>query len=177
MRLAFYLRHRHSLLMQFDPFKRISAGSAAHNLKRPLSSAARSQAQTTDSSLDNPHRPTKMSKIDGMQKSTAQSRLGSPARSSTHSGPQRRSGGRSKLVDASKVSQKSKSVPLLSLPQPDQPLHDLEYIRQTYRIKDLKKQWEENPKSPLSNYYTMAKDSQPKYELEAVLIYGKSGWR
>jgi len=179
MRLAFYLRLRHSLLMQLDPFKRISTASAAHSLKRPLSSAARpmSHAQTADSSLDNFQRPTKMSKVDGMQKSTAQSRFGSPSKSSTQFSSQRRGGGQPKSFETNKITHKLKSVPLLSLPQPDKPLHDLDFIKQTFYTRGLKKQWEDNPKSPLSNYYTMSKDSQPKYGMQAVLIHGKSGWR
>src|SRR5258705_13422368 len=105
MHLAFCLRHRHSLLMQLDPFKWVSAGSAVHNLKRPLSSAARPlcQAQTMDFSLDNSERPTKMFKIDGIQKPTAHPLLKSPSKCSARIGS-RRAGGRSKELKTTKVS-------------------------------------------------------------------------
>lgn len=54
-----------------------------------------------------------------------------------------------------------------------EPLHDAEYIRATYKTKTLKGDWEQNPKSPLTNFLVNTlKDSKPVVAFSQGLLNG-----
>ncbi|KAI0047834.1 P-loop containing nucleoside triphosphate hydrolase protein [Auriscalpium vulgare] len=69
-------------------------------------------------------------------------------------------------------------APGLVLPTPSDPVNDADYIKKTYAsATPLKKAWEDNPKSPLSNFMMTTVSRQPSYSYQEALINGKSGWR
>jgi len=58
------------------------------------------------------------------------------------------------------------------------PVCDVHHIEATYKIKPIKAEWIQNPKSPVSNFMMNALDSQPVYEPVQVLIEnGQQVWR
>jgi hypothetical protein len=69
----------------------------------------------------------------------------------------------------------SASVP--ALPRENDPIHDAEYIDRVFQKVPLKKGWEENPKSPLSNFLNQFGASPPVYQHVEVSLHGKRGWR
>ncbi|CCO26779.1 putative ATP-dependent RNA helicase DHX36 [Rhizoctonia solani AG-1 IB] len=65
---------------------------------------------------------------------------------------------------------------LLSLPALDGPLHDEFYIKQTEvdpKLPPVKDRWIENPKSTVSNYYTLHFGKQPTYEANDCVFEGR----
>ncbi|KAA1471478.1 P-loop containing nucleoside triphosphate hydrolase protein [Dentipellis sp. KUC8613] len=167
--------------MQFDPTKHTPVGLPS--LKRPhaTGSPATPPVKTTDSLLDRisdvaSQPPAKMMKLDQAESSRAS---GASSRSGSHRAPR---GGPTRSSGKSRGSKNSKghsggSASVLALPQVDDPIHDLSFITKTYKSKDLKKAWEENPKSPLSNFLSAWKGTQPTYQLQPITLNGKSGWR
>jgi hypothetical protein len=69
----------------------------------------------------------------------------------------------------------SASVP--ALPRENDPIHDAEYIDRVFHKVPLKKGWEDNPKSPLSNFHNQVGASPPVYQHVEVSLHGKRGWR
>lgn len=67
------------------------------------------------------------------------------------------------------------SVP--TLPRENDPIHDAEYIDRVFQKVPLKKAWEDNPKSPLSNFLNQVGASPPAYQHVEVSLHGKRGWR
>jgi hypothetical protein len=65
---------------------------------------------------------------------------------------------------------------ILSLPRENDPIHDAEYINQVHQKVPLKKAWEQNPKSPLSNLLSQL-GNNPVYQHDEVTINGSRGWR
>lgn len=65
----------------------------------------------------------------------------------------------------------------LALPREDEPIHDAEYIDRVHQKVPLKEAWEQNPKSPLSNFLRQLGVNSPKYCLHEITIRGKHGWR
>jgi hypothetical protein len=65
----------------------------------------------------------------------------------------------------------------LTLPREDDPIHDAEYINRVHQKVPLKEAWEENPKSPLSNFLGQLRPNPPKYCLVEITIHGNNGWR
>lgn len=68
----------------------------------------------------------------------------------------------------------SSSIP--ALPRENDPIHDAEYINQVHQKVPLKKAWEQNPKSPLSNLLGQL-GNNPVYRHDEVTINGSRGWR
>ena len=68
------------------------------------------------------------------------------------------------------------STSVLALPRESDPIHDAEYINQVHQKVPLKKGWEQNPKSPLSNLLSQLGDN-PVYRHDEVTINGNRGWR
>ncbi|KAI0003674.1 hypothetical protein BJV74DRAFT_478493 [Russula compacta] len=69
------------------------------------------------------------------------------------------------------------SSSVLTLPQENDPIHNAEYINRVHRKVPMKKAWEQNPKSPLSNFLDQSGASPPIYQHEEVSIHGNHGWR
>ncbi|KAI0275064.1 P-loop containing nucleoside triphosphate hydrolase protein [Gloeopeniophorella convolvens] len=69
----------------------------------------------------------------------------------------------------------SASIP--SLPREGDPVHDANYIAAAFQKVPLKKGWDTNPKSPLSNYLGQVGANPPSYQHDEVSIHGKRGWR
>jgi hypothetical protein len=67
------------------------------------------------------------------------------------------------------------SIP--ALPREDDPVHDAEYINRVHQKVPLKKAWEQNPKSPLSNVLDQLGANPPVYRHVEVSIFGNRGWR
>jgi hypothetical protein len=65
---------------------------------------------------------------------------------------------------------------VLALPRENDPIHDVEYINQVHQKVPLKKGWEQNPKSPLSNLLSQL-GNNPAYRHDQVTINGNRGWR
>ena len=76
-----------------------------------------------------------------------------------------------------KKARQPKGPPVLTLPRENDPIHDAEYINRVHRKVPLKKAWEQNPKSPLSNFLDRSGASPPIYQHEEVSIHGNHGWR
>lgn len=68
------------------------------------------------------------------------------------------------------------SSSVLALPRENDPIHDAEYINQVYQKVPLKKAWEQNPKSPLSNLLSQL-GGNPVYRHDEAIINGSRGWR
>jgi len=68
------------------------------------------------------------------------------------------------------------SSSVLALPRENDPIHDAEYINQVHQKVLLKKAWEQNPKSPLSNLLSQL-GGNPAYRHDEVTINGTRGWR
>jgi hypothetical protein len=66
---------------------------------------------------------------------------------------------------------------VLALPREDDPIHDAEYINRVHQKVPLKKAWEQNPKSPLSNFLEQLEVDSPAYRHDEVSIHGNCGWR
>lgn len=66
---------------------------------------------------------------------------------------------------------------VLALPRENDPIHDAEYINRVHRKGPLKEVWEQNPKSPLSNFLAQDGPNPLKYRYDEILIHGNSGWR
>ncbi|KAI0322332.1 P-loop containing nucleoside triphosphate hydrolase protein [Amylostereum chailletii] len=99
--------------------------------------------------------------------------------SSSHRAPR---GFRSNKAGSSKPSgskggQSSKANKETALPQPDGPVHDFNYIKETYQTRPLKKTLEDNPKSPLSNWLKAYEHNPPAYKLQEINLNGKRGYR
>jgi hypothetical protein len=90
------------------------------------------------------------------------------SRQSSHSG-------KNKKARQSGVSSFHSSV--LALPRENDPVHDAEYINRVHGKVPLKEVWEQNPKSPLSNYLAQHGANSLKYLHDEILIHGNSGWR
>ena len=71
----------------------------------------------------------------------------------------------------------SLSASILALPRENDPIHDTEYITQVFQKVPLKQAWEENPKSPLSNFLNQFGANPPVYQHVEVSLHGKRGWR
>jgi hypothetical protein len=71
----------------------------------------------------------------------------------------------------------SHSSSVLALPRENDPIHDAEYINQVYQKVPLKKAWEQNSKSPLSNVLLSQLGEKPVYRRDEVTINGNRGWR
>ena len=69
------------------------------------------------------------------------------------------------------------SPSVLSLPREGDPIHDAEYIKRVHEKEPLKEAWEQNPKSPLSNFLHQLGANPPEYQHGEVSIHGKHGWR
>ena len=69
------------------------------------------------------------------------------------------------------------SSSVLALPREDDPIHDAEYINRIHQKVPLKKAWEQNPKSPLSNILDQLGVDFPVYRPDEVKIHGNRGWR
>ena len=65
----------------------------------------------------------------------------------------------------------------LALPREDDPVHDAEYINRVHQKVPLKEAWEQNPKSPLTNFLRQLGPNPPKYYYEEITIHGNHGWR
>ncbi|KAF8506701.1 P-loop containing nucleoside triphosphate hydrolase protein [Russula emetica] len=83
--------------------------------------------------------------------------------------------GKNKKARQSGVSSFHSSV--LALPRENDPVHDAEYINRVHGKVPLKEVWEQNPKSPLSNYLAQHGANSLKYLHDKILIHGNSGWR
>ncbi|KAI0689607.1 P-loop containing nucleoside triphosphate hydrolase protein [Cytidiella melzeri] len=98
-----------------------------------------------------PHRPAKTPKVEAAQAgasfSSSKFKDAGPRRHSSSFKPIRGSPLAVKAGAAAKVSAKSR-IPLLP-----EPRHDIDYIKATFKTKPLRTDYEENPKSPLSNYH------------------------
>ena len=66
---------------------------------------------------------------------------------------------------------------VLALPRENDPIHDAEYIDRVFQKVPLKKAWEVNPKSPLSNFLIQFGANPPVYQHVEVSLHGKHGWR
>jgi len=86
-----------------------------------------------------------------------------------------RSGKNKKFRQPGGSSVRSSSV--LALPRVVDPVHDAEYINRVHRKVPLKDAWEQNPKSPLSNFLAQVGANPPGYQHEVVKIRGAHGWR
>jgi hypothetical protein len=76
-----------------------------------------------------------------------------------------------------KKARQSGASSILALPRANDPVHDAEYINRVHGKAPLKEAWEQNPKSPLSNYLAKLGANSIKYLHDEILIYGNSGWR
>lgn len=65
----------------------------------------------------------------------------------------------------------------LALPRENDPVRDAEYINRVHKKNPLKEAWEQNPKSPLSNYLAQNGANPLKYLHDEILIHENSGWR
>lgn len=83
--------------------------------------------------------------------------------------------GKNKKARQSGMSSFHNSV--LALPRANDPVHDAEYINRVHGKAPLKEAWEQNPKSPLSNYLAKLGANPIKYLHDEILICGNSGWR
>jgi hypothetical protein len=86
-----------------------------------------------------------------------------------------RSGKNKKIKKSGGSSYHSSSI--LSLPRENDPIHDAEYINRAYQQVPLKKAWEQNPKSPLSNFLHQLGANSPEYRHDEATINGSRGWR
>ena len=68
------------------------------------------------------------------------------------------------------------SPSILALPRENDPIHDAAYINQVHQKVPLKKAWEQNPKSPLSNLLSQL-GNNCVYRHDEVTINGVRGWR
>ncbi|KAH9081657.1 P-loop containing nucleoside triphosphate hydrolase protein [Lactarius deliciosus] len=66
---------------------------------------------------------------------------------------------------------------ILALPRENDPIHDAEYIDRVFQKVALKKAWDVNPKSPLSNFLNQVGANSPVYRHIEVSLHGKHGWR
>ncbi|KAH9023758.1 P-loop containing nucleoside triphosphate hydrolase protein [Lactarius hengduanensis] len=66
---------------------------------------------------------------------------------------------------------------ILALPRENDPIHDAEYIDRVFQQVALKKAWDVNPKSPLSNFLNQVGANSPVYRHIEVSLHGKRGWR
>ncbi|KAI0961567.1 hypothetical protein AcV7_000638 [Taiwanofungus camphoratus] len=188
---------------RLSPLASPSRPSSHSTLKRPfVHQAAAQSASTTSSSTCSPttdlpsesERPGKVPKLDGTAspsasastsapKSTSASKLPSMSRSNhphaRHTSgpsllsrmppPQAPSSGRGRRGRATAAAVKQ------TLPGP---VYDQDYITNTYRTKHLKSAWEENPKSPLANFYSQHFNDQPVYEsTQGIGANGRTTWR
>ncbi|KAH9950341.1 P-loop containing nucleoside triphosphate hydrolase protein [Amylocystis lapponica] len=195
MRLACLLRNRRRLLMQLDPSRRSSpfasssGSSSLPSLKRPYAQAAHATAPSPFeddptssgsaqrlSSPPDSERPVKVPKIESTDSpSTSSSAMHHSAHShsrqpsllarmhasnASHSG----SGGKGR---SSRGRGGGTATPQQTFTGP-----------RTYKVKPLKSQWEENPKSPLANFLSSTYNKQPAYEcVQGVGANGQIIWR
>ncbi len=94
---------------------------------------------------------------------------------SAYGGRQGSRSGKNKKARQSGMSSFHSSV--LALPRENDPVHDAEYINRVHGKVPLKDVWEQNPKSPLSNFLGQFGDNPPKYRHDEIFIHGNSGWR
>lgn len=159
-RIALSFRHRQRLLMQFDLSQHSSTSlPPTSSLKRAYSPDT---ASLQSSSPSGP--PPKLPKVSNSSK---------PRMRAFHSSRPYSSGGSS----FRRAPKQDRFHPLYSIPQPDDPVHDLLYLQRNYDMTGLKPSWEDNPKSPLSNYCLDIGVTLPKYQTKDVLIDGKPGFR
>ncbi|THH16895.1 hypothetical protein EW146_g3827 [Bondarzewia mesenterica] len=176
---AMFYAFRHRLLMQLDPNQRLVGlpAVAPPPLKRPYASeAVVHSAPKYGTSEDSLKRPTKAPRVEKRQSSPS-SMPPSPLPNPSTSHRSQRGHRAAKPFGILGPSSREKTPLLLSLPQPGHHIHDLTYIRQTHRLKDLKKHWEENPKSPLTDYAMNIGAKAPSYDAQMILIHGRQGWR
>jgi hypothetical protein len=95
--------------------------------------------------------------------------------SGAHGGRQGSRSGKNKKARQPGVSSIHTSA--LALPREDDFIHDAEYINRVYQKVPLKEAWEENPKSPLSNFLGQLGSNPPKYCHVEITIHGIHGWR
>ncbi|KAI0308201.1 P-loop containing nucleoside triphosphate hydrolase protein [Multifurca ochricompacta] len=76
-------------------------------------------------------------------------------------------------VHASRQGTRSGKHAKAKLPGENDPIHDAEYISKVYQKIPLKKVWEANPKSPLSNLLSQVGGNPPMYQHEEASIHGK----
>ena len=95
--------------------------------------------------------------------------------SSAQGGRQSSHSGKNKKARQSGVSPFHSSV--LALPRENDPVHDAEYINRVHGKGPLKEVWEQNPKSPLSNFLAQVGAKPLGYRYDKILIHGNSGWR
>lgn len=152
--------------------KRPSA-SDAHTISRPQ--PFRQQSNTDPF----PVYPTKVPRTSSVETSQEAMRAfgSSPKKhfSSVRGGHQSSHSGKYKRARQSGASSFHSSV--LALPRENNPVHDAEYIKRVHGKVPLKEVWEQNPKSPLSNYLAQQGANPLKYRYDEILIYGNSGWR
>lgn len=95
--------------------------------------------------------------------------------SGAHGGRQGSRSGKNKKARQPGVSSIHTSA--LALPREDDFIHDAEYINRVHQKVPLKEAWEENPKSPLSNFLGQLGSNPPKYCHVEITIHGIHGWR
>ena len=156
--------------------KRPSAADA-HTISRPQ--PFRQQSNTDPFPVHFPVYPAKVPRSASVKTPREAMRAfgSSPKKhfSSAQGGRQNSRSGTNKKARQSGVSSYHSSV--LALPRENDPVHDAEYINRVHKKKPLKKAWEQNPKSPLSNYLAHNGASPLKYLHDEILIHGNSGCR
>lgn len=157
------------------------ASSSGSSLKRPYAQQANSTTRTSALAMsqraggglssapaDPPYeRPAKASKVDNVPAQSHHFASAAHAFQPTRGKQQPRfqaSSSRGSLKNFGQDKTKRNKLPVLN-----EPLHDENHIKATFSAGSLKLEWEMNPKSPLSNYYTLMFDLTPKYEVSKVI--------
>ena len=156
--------------------KRPSAADA-HTISRPQ--PFRQQSNTDPFPVNFPIYPVKVHRSASVETPREAMRAfgSSPKKhfSSAQGGRQSFRSGKNKKARQSGAPSFHSSV--LALPRENDPVHDAEYINRVHGKVPLKEVWEQNPKSPLSNYLAQHGANPLNYLYDEILIHGNSGWR
>lgn len=192
MRLAFVLRHRRRLLMQFDPLRGSQLSSSSSSLKRTLAQQATARkipriegTENSPSAFSSTNRVTTQG-----SSSVFSPEFKMPTSSSSHinSTTKGRGGSFSRPVRAAPPAfggSKSKGRGKSSgsrLPVLEGPFHDSDHItahhEQEYpNLKSLRPIDIQNPKSALSNFQNNAFGTLPQYKFVEGVLNGRHIWR
>jgi hypothetical protein len=187
MRLAFFSRHwlrsvqlGHHFL-ESSPFPSSVQNARKRSLGSDAYAFSHSQPSTQQSITDpSPVHPAKVPRLkfvktprEAMRAFSSSSKRHLSGAKGGHQG--HRSDKKKKVRSSGGSSFHSPSA--LALPREGDPIHDAEYIDSVHQKVPLKKTWEKNPKSPLSNLLGQLGASPPAYRHNEINMYGDHGWR
>ena len=182
MRLVLIFRQRLRLMQLGRHTIESPSPLPSHNTrKRSLATEAHNVPRHHPISVDpSPIQPAKVLRPDSAKNPQEAMRAfgTSPKKHSSgvHAGRHGHRSGKHTKAKAPGVSSFSSSS-ALSLPRENDPIHDAEYIDRVFQKVPLKKGWEVNPRSPLSNFLNHLGANPLVYQHVEVNLRGKHGWR